>query len=243
MEPPASLEAESIRDEKVKVLRSVPTPTTEQVLRSSVRAQYGAGILSGKSIPAYRQEDRVAPDSRTETYAAIRLEIDNWRWSGVPFYLRTGKSLQKQFSEINIVFNRPPSVLFAAAHHDKISRNRLSIRIQPNEGMHLFFNAKEPSKTNIKQVEMNYHYRNEATHYLPEAYERLICDALIGESTLFTRRDEVEEAWRLIDAFRQAWSQDNSSYLPLYAPGSMGPVEADELLRRDGRAWASVRND
>jgi glucose-6-phosphate 1-dehydrogenase len=241
MEPPASLDAEAIRDEKTKVLRSVPTPTVEQVLRNSVRAQYGAGYLKGKQIPAYRQEDRVNPDSMVETYLALKLEIDNWRWSGVPFYIRSGKALQKQFSEINVVFNRPPSVLFAASDAVKqIHRNSMRIRIQPNEGIHLNFNAKIPSKNELQEVGMSFNYRQDAGHYFPEAYERLIRDALRGDSTLFTRWDEVEQAWRYVDAVRGAWAQDSNNYLPIYSPGSMGPVEADELLRRDGRRWAPL---
>jgi glucose-6-phosphate 1-dehydrogenase len=238
MEPPASLDAESIRDEKVKVLKSVPTPSVEEVLKLSIRAQYGAGVVNGKSIPAYRQEERVARDSMTETYVALKLEIDNWRWAGVPFYLRTGKALQQQFTEINIIFHRPPSVLFAADCGGKLRRNWLRIRIQPNEGIHLHFNTKVPGQSELRQVGMDFSYRAASTHYLPEAYERLICDALLGESTLFTRRDEVEEAWRIVDAVRRGWAEEDTDYLPLYAPGSMGPVEADELLRREGRTWA-----
>ncbi len=242
MEPPAFLDAESIRDEKVKVLRSIPTPKPEYVNQNSVRAQYGGGVLNGRQIPAYRQEDRVSPTSMTETYVALKLEVDSWRWSGVPFYLRTGKALAKQFSEINIIFRRPPGVLFAGTD-SRIHRNRLRIRIQPNEGIHLHFNTKKPNEATIQTVGMNYHYRENATHYFPEAYERLICDALLGEGTLFTRSDEVEQAWRIIDAFKHAWAAQEADYLPLYAPGTMGPVDADELLRRDGRAWSPPTDD
>ncbi|HEY8965458.1 MAG TPA: glucose-6-phosphate dehydrogenase [Candidatus Methylacidiphilales bacterium] len=242
MEPPAVLDAESIRDEKVKVLRAVATPKPDYVLANSVRAQYGAGILNGKQIPAYRQEDRVKDGSLTETYVALKLEIDNWRWSGVPFYLRTGKALSKQFTEINIVFRRPPGALFAGAAN-RIYRNRLRIRIQPNEGIHLHFNTKTPSQPTLQTVGMDFSYRKDAMHYFPEAYERLICDALLGESTLFTRSDEVEQSWRIIDAFKDAWAKQETDYIPLYAPGSMGPVEGDEMLRRDGRSWASLTND
>ncbi|MDE1170996.1 MAG: glucose-6-phosphate dehydrogenase [Verrucomicrobium sp.] len=237
MEPPASLDAESIRDEKVKVLRTISTPTQEYVRRNSVRAQYGGGQLNGRQIPPYRQEERVAPDSMTETYVALKLELDSWRWAGVPFYLRTGKGLGHQYSEINIVFNRPPGVLFANTS-SRIHRNRLRIRIQPNEGIHLHFNTKTPNQATLQTVGMDFHYRKDGAHYFPEAYERLICDALLGESTLFTRSDEVEQAWRVIDAVRGAWAAEDDSSLPLYSPGSMGPVEADELMRHDGRGWA-----
>jgi glucose-6-phosphate 1-dehydrogenase len=240
MEPPASLDAESIRDEKVKVLRAVPNYTPEYICKNTVRAQYGGGILKNKQISAYRQEDRVPTNSLTETYVAMRLEIDSWRWSGVPFYLRTGKALANQFSEINIIFNRPPGSLFSSR---KIARNRLSIRIQPNEGIYFLFNTKTPSQAELQQVDMSFHYRSNVDHYFPEAYEKLICDALMGESTLFTRSDEVEEAWRIVDNMRHGWTQQEASYLPIYAPGTMGPVEADELLRREGRSWSEPRQD
>ncbi|CAB4244433.1 Glucose-6-phosphate dehydrogenase [Methylacidimicrobium sp. AP8] len=235
MEPPASLEAESIRDEKVKVLRSVPTPTPEEVLRNSVRAQYGPGILNGKTVRPYREEDRVSRRSLVETYVCLRLEVDNWRWSGVPFYLRTGKALGHQYTEICIVFHRAPCVLFA--HNLKrIARNWLKIRIQPIEGIHMIFNTKVPGQPAIEEARMDFYYRRQ-DHYFPEAYERLLLDALNGESTLFTRSDEVEQAWRIIDAVQAAWREEDLDRLPLYAPGSMGPVEAEELLRREGRRW------
>jgi glucose-6-phosphate 1-dehydrogenase len=237
MEPPASLDAESIRDEKVKVLRSIPTPSFDFLHKNVVRAQYGGGFINGKTIPAYRQEEKVAHESLTETFIAVRLEIDNWRWHGVPFYLRTGKALSAQFTEINIVYKRPPSVLFAAACDDRLRRNSLRIRIQPNEGISLNFNAKVPGKAEAEQVEMDFLYKSGFAHYLPEAYERLLVDALIGESTLFTRSDEVEQAWRLVDSLRDAWSKQPVRDLPLYACGSMGPVESDLLLEKEGRHW------
>ncbi len=237
MEPPASLEAESIHDEKVKVLRSIPTPSAREVAADSVRAQYGAGHLGDRPLAAYRAEPNVAPDSTTETYAAWKLQIDNWRWSGVPFYLRTGKTLACQCTEIHIVFNRPPSVLFAAVCGMRLHRNCLCIRIQPNEGITLDFNAKSPGRPVIQRVNMDFTYRKDGGNYLPEAYERLMVDALVGESTLFARNDEVEEAWRLVDALRNGWQAQGIRELPLYAPGSMGPTEAEALLARDGREW------
>ncbi len=237
MEPPASLEAEAIRDEKVKVLKSIPLATTEALLAKSVRAQYSAGSVDGKAFPPYRQEPRVAPDSLTETFVALRLEVDNWRWAGVPFYLRTGKAMASQFSEINIVFHRPPSVLFAAVCGVRLHRNSLRIRIQPNEGIHLNFNGKVPGKSVIQRVDMDFRYREDFQDYLPEAYERLMVDALVGESTLFTRKDEVEQAWRLVDGFRGAWATQEIKGLPVYPAGSMGPVEAEQLLQNEGRGW------
>jgi len=238
MEPPASLDAESIRDEKVKVLRSIPTPSLEFLQQNTVRAQYGGGFIQDKTVPAYRQEEKVAKTSMTETFVAARFEIDNWRWHGVPFYLRTGKALAAQFTEINIVFKRPPSVLFAASNDDQqLRRNTLRIRIQPNEGISVKFNAKIPGKAESEAVDMNFLYRSGFDHYLPEAYERLIVDALVGESTLFTRSDEVEQAWRLVDAVKESWAKQATRDLPLYACGSMGPVESDQLLGKTGRYW------
>ncbi len=237
MEPPASLDAESIRDEKVKVLRSIPTPSLDFLQKNVIRAQYGGGYINNKTIPAYRQEEKVDHNSLTETFVAARFEIDNWRWSGVPFYLRTGKALAMQFTEINIIFKRPPSVLFAASGDDRLRRNSLRIRIQPNEGISLNFNAKIPGKAEAELVDMDFLYKSGFDHYLPEAYERLLVDALIGESTLFTRSDEVEQAWRLIDSIHDMWTKQSVRDLPLYACGSMGPVESDLLLEKSGRHW------
>jgi glucose-6-phosphate 1-dehydrogenase len=241
MEPPASLDGQSIRDEKVKVLRSIPTPSVEFLQKNVVRAQYGGGFIGGKGISAYRQEDRVAHDSMTETFVAARFEIDNWRWHGVPFYLRTGKALAAQFTEINIIFKRPPGVLFAASPGDRLRRNSLRIRIQPNEGLGINFNAKIPGQAEAELVEMDFLYRSGFDQYLPEAYERLLVDALIGESTLFTRSDEVEQAWRLVDSLQNVWKQQKVRDLPLYACGSMGPVESDLLLEREGRHWVQPK--
>jgi glucose-6-phosphate 1-dehydrogenase len=237
MEAPASLDAESIRDEKVKVLRSIPTPSLEFLQKNTVRAQYGGGFINGKANPAYRQEEKVAQKSMTETFVAARFEIDNWRWHGVPFYLRTGKALATAFTEINIVFKRPPSVLFAISGDERLRRNTLRIRIQPNEGISIKFNAKVPGEAESEPVEMAFSYKGGFNHYLPEAYERLIVDAMVGESTLFTRSDEVEEAWRLVDAVKDAWAKNGARDLPLYACGSMGPVESDLLLEKDHRYW------
>jgi glucose-6-phosphate 1-dehydrogenase len=179
----------------------------------------------------------VAQDSLTETFVAARFEVDNWRWHGVPFYLRTGKALATSFTEINIIFKRPPSALFAASSDDRLRRNTLRIRIQPNEGISIKFNAKVPGKGEAEPVDMAFFYRSGFDHYLPEAYERLIVDAIVGESTLFTRSDEVEEAWRLVDSVRAAWAKQNTRDLPLYSCGSMGPVESDLLLEKTGRYW------
>ena len=184
---------------------------------------------------ARRKKSRTIRSPRLSSPA--RFEIDNWRWHGVPFYLRTGKALTTQFTEINIVFKRPPSILFAASSDDRLRRNTLRIRIQPNEAISIKFNAKVPGKAEAEAVDMNFLYKSGFNHYLPEAYERLIVDSLIGESTLFTRSDEVEQAWRLVDSIKDSWSKNKAKDLPLYACGSMGPIEADQLLEKDGRFW------
>jgi glucose-6-phosphate 1-dehydrogenase len=223
MEPPASLNSEALRDEKVKVLRSIPTPCLENVAKMAVSAQY----------EGYRTSDKVDPNSKTETYTALRLEIDNWRWAGVPFYLRTGKQLATRASEIVVVFKRPPMALFGA-EADIVHRNRLHIRLQPNEGVHLRFNAKVPGRRELDSVDMDFAYKSKFGSYSPEAYERLLHDAIIGDSTLFTRADEVLEAWRVIDAIREGLRDTQPC---LYRGGSWGPHESDEMLRQDGNTW------
>jgi len=227
MEPPANLTSQSIHDEKVKVLRSITTPKVETIRTSTVRAQYDG----------YRQADRVNPNSTTETYAALKIQIDNWRWSGVPFYLRTGKSLSSRASEIVIVFRRPPAALFRAEFGDLLSRNAMHIRLQPDEGVHLCFNAKRPGRSTVQPVDMEFCYASEFGSYSPEAYERLLGDAIFGDSTLFTRDDEVLEAWRLVDAIRNGWAD---SPISGYRPGSWGPQEADLMLKADGNHWVDL---
>lgn len=226
MEPPATLSSEALRDEKVKVLRSIPTPSAASVGAMTVLAQY----------EGYRQADRVNPKSITETYAMIKLVIDNWRWAGVPFYLRTGKAMATRASEIVVVFKRPPMALFGADNGSVVHRNRLHIRLQPNEGVHLRFNAKVPGKRQVDGVEMDFAYKAKYGSYSPEAYERLLHDAIVGDSTLFTRADEVLEAWRIIDAIREGVG---STPPALYRVGSWGPHEADMLLKADGNSWVN----
>ena len=227
MEPPANLTSQSIHDEKVKVLRSIPTPKVEVIRASTVRAQY----------EGYRQSDRVNPQSTTETYAALKVQIDNWRWSGVPFYLRTGKALTARASEIVIVFRRPPAALFRAEFGDLLSRNAMHIRLQPDEGVHLSFNAKQPGRSSVQPVDMEFCYASEFGSYSPEAYERLLGDAIFGDSTLFTRADEVLEAWRIVDSIRQGWQE---SPVALYRTGSWGPQESDQMLKADGNHWVDL---
>jgi glucose-6-phosphate 1-dehydrogenase len=239
MEPPAALDADSIRDEKVKVLRSIRPLTADQAIRSTVRAQYTAGTQNGKPIASYRNEEKVAPDSSVETFAAVKLFIDNWRWQGVPFYLRSGKRLAKQGSEICIHFRPAPGVLFNTQERgpNKLGDNVLVLRVQPNEGISLLINAKTPGTiTRIAPATLDFQYDVAFGSYSPEAYERLLLDAILGESTLFIRRDEVEGAWRIIDSVEDAWAQ-NKPALTTYAPGTWGPQEATDLLARDGRHW------
>ncbi|MEM6820833.1 MAG: glucose-6-phosphate dehydrogenase, partial [Verrucomicrobiota bacterium] len=228
MEPPASLNSEALRDEKVKVLKSITTPNVKWVRENSVRAQY----------EGYIAEDRVDPKSETETYVALKLIMDNWRWAGVPFYLRTGKAMSTKASEIVVVFKRPPRALFESSDSD-VHRNRLHIRLQPEEGIHLTFNAKRPGKSSLESVDMDFAYKSKFGSYSPEAYERLLHDFIIGDSTLFTRADEVLEAWRIVDAVYEGWKQ---APVALYRKGSLGPAESDELLKRDGNGWIGLNS-
>lgn len=227
MDPPASFHSEAIRDEKVKVLRAIPTPDSERINEMCVRAQY----------ESYRSTDRVDPNSKTETFTALKLVVDNWRWAGVPFYLRTGKQMAARSSEIVVVFKRPPMTLFNVNGDTLFHRNRVHIRLQPDEGIHLLFNVKQPGKREVRSVNMDFAYQSKFGSYSPEAYERLLHDAIIGDSTLFTRADEVLEAWRIVDGIRGQW--DNTP-VALYRQGSWGPHEANELLERDGNSWAPL---
>ncbi len=229
MEPPASLDPESIRDEKVKVLQSISRSVQGNILSRSIRGQYAEGMdAGGGKIRAYRDEAKVGPDSTTETYVSLQVELDNWRFSGVPITLHTGKAFASKFSQIIIHFRRPPIALFAAQCGDSLMHNTLTIRIQPDEGVWLRFNAKVPGIPAIKASELHFSYR-EVADYLPEAYERLIADALAGDSTLFIRADESEHAWRIVDALESAWASADPSAAPdaggllMYPAGSPVP--------------------
>ena len=238
MEPPTDLGANSIRDEKVKVVRSLQHFDPEEVAKNVVRAQYRAGAINGNPVPGYREETKVDPNSRTETYVALRLRVDNWRWSEVPFYVRVGKRLPKSATEISVHFKKAPLVLFnkESMLHDQ---NALVIRIQPDEGIALRMQAKIPGNNlRIEPVKMDFHYGTSFGKASPEAYERLLLDAMSGDPTLFARRDEVEQAWSFIDPIESAWTDEkNSPELCFYDAGSWGPDAADELLARDGRTW------
>jgi len=236
MEPPTGLSADAIRDEKVKVLRSMRPLAGKEVGRFVVRAQYGAGSINGRRVPAYRDEENIPPESATETYVAMQVSIDNWRWAGTPFFIRTGKRLPKAATEIAVQFKGVPPVLFRT-RSEKVDDNVLVIRIQPDEGISLRMAAKKPgSSVHIEPVKMDFHYGTSFGKASPEAYERLLLDAMAGDATLFARRDEVEEAWRFIDAIRDGWDKSDEG-LSFYSSGSWGPAEADQLIARHGATW------
>jgi glucose-6-phosphate 1-dehydrogenase len=233
MEPPIDFTADSVRNEKVKVLRSLHTPGPKSV----VRGQYGRGFIEGEEVPAYREEDGVDPLSETETFVAAKLYVDNWRWADTPYYVRMGKRLPRRETTIAIQFKRAPHPPFAEAAAEGLRPNVLLIHVQPNEGMSLAVGAKVPGLgISIRTVHMDFLYGSTFREGLPEAYERLVLDAMLGDTTLFTRSDEIEEQWALVDAITAAWKRDRPSF-PNYPAGTWGPPSADELLHRDGRSW------
>jgi glucose-6-phosphate 1-dehydrogenase len=240
MEPPTDLGADGVRDEKVKVFKSLrPWNTPELVAENVVRGQYVEGFINGNSVPGYCEEDRVNPESKTEAYVALRVMVDTWRWSGVPFYVRMGKRLPKKATEISIHFKEAPNVLFNATRGDQPGGNVLVMRIQPDEGISLRMISKLPgSSLRMEPVKMDFHYATSFGKSSPEAYERLLLDAMAGDATLFARRDEVEEAWRFVDHIEEAWHEsDHPIAMAEYTAGSWGPKEAEALLERDGNSW------
>jgi glucose-6-phosphate 1-dehydrogenase len=238
MEPPVDLSADAVRNEKVKVLQALPRWRPDDVYRNVVRAQYTAGSIQGTEVPGYLQEKGVAPDSKTDTYVAIRLELSNWRWAGVPFFLRTGKRLPKRATEIAIQFRRPPTELFEPELDGQSGANQLVLRIQPNEGASLTFEAKVPgSRRRLQEVRMDFRYGTAFAVPPPEAYERLLLDVMLGDPTLYTRTDEVESAWRFITSILDAWQAPDAPPPVNYVAGSWGPAEADALIARDGARW------
>jgi glucose-6-phosphate 1-dehydrogenase len=237
MEPPISLDADAVRDEKVKVLRSLRPMERTQVADNVVRGQYGRGFIRADEVPAYREEPDVNPQSRVETYVAMKVHVDNWRWGGVPFYVRAGKRLPRRVTEISVQFHKVPHTLFRKPDLG-ITPNVLTARIQPDEGIALRFTTKEPGQqTILRDVAMDFRYGTAFGSNTPEAYERLLLDAMRGEATLFTRRDEVEEQWSYIDRVFDAWRYEGNSPPPVYSAGTWGPEQADDLLARDGRRW------
>ena len=237
MEPPIAWEAGDIHDEKVKVLRSIRPIKPSEASQYSVRAQYSAGTVEGEAVKGYLETPQIAPNSTTETYVAFKLLIDNWRWAGVPIYLRTGKSLPKRVTEIAVEFKQTPLKLFGS-ETEPLDPNRLILRIQPDEGITLRFNAKRPGQAiKLQDVNMDFRYGTSFGVPTPEAYERLLLDAMLGDSKLFARDDEVETAWALMTNFLHGWAQQGMAKLPQYAAGTWGPAEADKWIARDGRHW------
>ncbi len=233
MEPPIDFTADSVRNEKVKVLKSLHTPGPKSV----VRGQYGRGFVEGEEVPGYREEQGVAPDSTTETFVAAKLYVDNWRWADTPFYVRMGKRLARRETTIAIQFKRAPHPPFEETAAEGLRPNVLLVHIQPDEGVSLAIGAKVPGQgMTIRTVHMDFLYGGAFRTGMPEAYERLILDCLLGDGTLFTRADEVEEQWLLVDAIVAPWQRDRPGF-PNYPAGTWGPPSADDLINRDGRSW------
>ncbi len=239
MEPPVAFDADAVRDEKMKVLRAVRPIPPESIADWAVRAQYVSGVVDGEEVPGYRDEERVAPDSYTETYAALKLVVDNWRWQGVPFYLRTGKRMARRVTEIAIHFKRPPVLLFKDAMvSGGLQPNVLVLRVQPDEGFSLTIESKVPGHdVALQPVAMDYSYGTTLNELPFSAYETVLVDAMEGDMTLFTRGDQAEEAWRIVAPVLEAWAQRPQRDISIYEAGSWGPEAADALMARDGHSW------
>jgi glucose-6-phosphate 1-dehydrogenase len=238
MEPPISFDADAVRDEQSKVLRAIQPMTPEEVLQRTVRGQYGAGHIGDRELPDYRSEPKVDPESHTETFVAMKLGIDNWRWKDVPFYVRVGKALPKRVTEISVQFKRPPFVLFRETTVEKLMPNVLVINVQPDEGITLRFGAKVPGAImRIDMVDMDFHYAEHFGRAPATGYERLLYDAMLGDQTLFQREDMVESGWRVVQPLLDVWHALPPRDFPNYRAGTWGPKEAAQLLERDGRQW------
>ena len=243
MEPPISFDADAVRDEQTKILHAIQHPSPEDAAQRVVRGQYDAGKIDNQEVPAYRSEPNVAKDSSVETFVALKLLIDNWRWADVPFYLRTGKRLAARDTEIAIQFKRAPFVLFRKTSVEELTTNRLVLHIQPDEGISLRFGAKVPgSVMSIGAVDMDFDYEDYFGDTPSTGYERLLHDCMMGDATLFQRADQVEAGWRVVEPIQQAWKSETSPDFPNYEAGSWGPKAADELLARDGRAWEETKD-
>ncbi|MBV9558877.1 MAG: glucose-6-phosphate dehydrogenase [Bradyrhizobium sp.] len=241
MEPPAKFDAHTVRSEKAEVLAAIQVPNEDEALRNSVRGQYGQGRIGDEIVPAYDATEDVRPDSTTETYAALKLTIDNWRWAGVPFYLRTGKALGLKRTEVAIKFRQAPFAMFECTPVDGLAENYLVIGIEPTEGITLQFNSKVPGPTiNISGVEMKFRYKDYFNAEPSTGYETLLYDCMISDNILFQRADGVEAGWRAVEPFLKAWKQAGGKGLEKYPAGSEGPSGAAELLRRDGRSWRKL---
>jgi glucose-6-phosphate 1-dehydrogenase len=243
MEPPVAMDADSVREEKAQVWRSIRPMTPENVAEKTVRGQYGPGEIDGEPVPGYRDEDRVAKDSSTETFVAIEFRIENWRWAGVPFYVRTGKRLSRPLTEIAIHLKRTPQALFARTPDDRIEPNVIALRIQPDEGITITFGAKHPgTQMRTGTVQMDFCYRTAFGVRSPSAYETLLLDVMRGDATLFTRRDGVEAQWKLITPIEDAWAKQAPPAFPNYEAGSDGPEDATQLLARNGHSWRTIQD-
>ncbi len=241
MEPPSSFDADSVRNEQVKILGAIQPFSPEDVLQCAARGQYGPGSIDGKPAPGYRSEEKVATESNTETYAALKFKIDNWRWADVPFYVRTGKRLATRHTSIIIQFKQAPLMLFRDTPVEKLTTNRIEIHIQPDEGITLHFGAKIPGPiVKMGAVDMDFNYADHFGEQIATGYERLLYDCMIGDATLFQRADMVEASWRIVSPILDVWGAVPPRAFPNYAAGSWGPEEADRLLSRDGRAWKNV---
>jgi glucose-6-phosphate 1-dehydrogenase len=238
MEPPAAFRADAVRDEKAKVLAAIRPVGVSEIDNAGVRGQYASGVIAGERVPGYREEERVAADSTTPTYAALRLLIDNWRWQGVPFFLRSGKRLPRRVTEIAIQFRQPPHLMFPLAAGQSIPPNILAFRIQPDEGIALCLEVKAPDiDLRLATADMEFSYAKGFGPSQHSAYETLLLDCMLGDTTLFARSDGVEAAWRVVDPLIEAWEQRRPGDLPFYPAGEWGPAKADELIARDGASW------
>jgi glucose-6-phosphate 1-dehydrogenase len=239
MEPPVSFDADAVRDEQAKILKAIPPMTPEEVLTRSVRGQYGEGSAGETKLLPYRSELDVSPASKTETYVALKLYVDNWRWADVPFYIRTGKHMPKRVTEISIQFKRAPFLLFRQTSVEKLTPNRLVLLLQPDEGISLSFGAKIPGPlVRMGNVKMDFHYKDYFGTTPSTGYERLLYDCMLGDATLFQRSDMVETAWSVVAPIQDVWEALPPRRFPNYAAGTWGPAEADEMLERDKRSWS-----
>ncbi|HEY6106606.1 MAG TPA: glucose-6-phosphate dehydrogenase, partial [Anaeromyxobacteraceae bacterium] len=240
MEPPSTLAGEAVRNEKMKVLEAVRPMSHEEILQAAVRGQYGEGLVGGRNVPAYRAEPTVPPGSKTETYAALRLQVDNWRWAGVPFYLRSGKRLARRDTHISIQFKAPPLLLFRDAGLERVEPNRLEIHVQPEESIRMTMKAKVPGPTiRLQDVRLSFSYQDFGPLPAATGYERLLYDVMTGDATLYHRADMVEAAWRIATPILDLWESLPARDFPNYAAGSWGPEPADDLLAKDGRRWVN----
>ena len=241
MEPPSSFDAENMRAKAVEAMQAIQPVAPGDVSKIAVRGQYGAGWIGGADVPAYRDEEGVAPDSKTETYAAMKVTIDNWRWAGVPFYLRTGKRLGTALTEVVVRFRHPPLALFRDTPIESLETNQLLIRIQPDSGISLRFGVKAPGPvTTVEPAVMNFDFSSSSTFAHGTGYERLLHDCMLGDATLFQRADMVEAGWSMVQTVLESWGSSPPSDFPNYASGSWGPQAADDLLARDGRQWRKL---